>query len=73
MTTEAPMNPDSTHQTHSGKQAPGLPRLVLEVRMWLGPDATPEQVTDEVRIRGILTVTVEEVRQLWDEGHLPVE
>jgi hypothetical protein len=71
MATDEPTTAGFTHETHSGKQVPGLPRLVLEARMFLGPDATPEQVTDEVRAHGIPTATVEEVRQLWDEGHLP--
>ncbi len=52
---------------------PGLPRLVLELRTRLGPRATPEQVTEEVRANGIPDAMVEQVRQLWDEGHLPVE
>ncbi len=63
----------STAETHPGEQGPGLPRLVLEARARLGPEATPERVTEEVRTHGVPGVTVEEVRQLWDEGHLPVE
>lgn len=62
----------STAETHPGEQSPGLPSLVLEIRARLGAKATPEQVAAEVRANGIPTVTDEEVRQLWDEGHLPV-
>jgi hypothetical protein len=46
---------------------------VLEIRARLGPEATPEQVAAEVRASGIRMATDEEVRQVWDEGHLPVE
>ena len=63
----------STDGTHPGEHAPGLPRLVLEIRARLGPAATPEQVAAEVRASGIRMATDEEVRQVWDEGHLPVE
>ncbi len=61
----------STAETHPGQQAAGLPRLVLEARARLGPDATPERVAEEVRAY-VPRVTDEEVRQLWDEGHLPI-
>jgi hypothetical protein len=54
-----------------GDQFHGLPRLVLEARARLGPDATPEAVADDLRARGVPDVGVDEVRQLWDEGHLP--
>jgi hypothetical protein len=57
--------------TEPGDQDPGLPRLVLEARTRLGPDATPEAVADDLRARGVPDVGVSEVRQLWDEGHLP--
>ena len=60
-----------TREAGSGDQVPSLPRLVLEARVRLGPDATPEQVADDVRAQGFPEVTVEDVRQLWDEGHLP--
>ena len=63
----------STAETHPGEQAPGLPRLVLEIRARLGSEATPEQVAAEVRASGIRMATDEDVRQVWDEGHLPVE
>jgi hypothetical protein len=62
----------STAETHPGQQEPGLPRLVLEIRARLGATATPEQVGAEVRADGNPDVTDDEVRQLWDEGHLPV-
>ena len=52
-------------------QDAGLPRRVLEARVRLGPDATPEAVADDLRAHGLPDVTVDEVRQLWDEGHLP--
>lgn len=45
-----------------------LPRMVLEARLRLGPDVTPEQVAEELRGRGVDT-TVEAVRDVWDEGH----
>ncbi|MDB5309249.1 MAG: hypothetical protein JWO38_3451 [Gemmataceae bacterium] len=45
----------------------GLPRLVLETHLRLGPNSTPEQVADDIRESGIET-TVEEVRSLWPEG-----
>jgi hypothetical protein len=50
----------------------GLIRQVLEARTRLGPAATPEVIVDDLRERGLASVTVEEVRSLWDEGHLPV-
>ena len=61
----------STAETHPGEQNPGLPRLVLEIRARLGAKASPEQVAAEVRANGLPDVTDEDVRQLWDEGHLP--
>jgi hypothetical protein len=61
----------STAETHPREQGPGLPRLVLEIRARLGASVTPEQVAVEVRANGIPEVTDDEVRQLWDEGHLP--
>jgi len=45
--------------------------LVLEARVRLWPDATPGAVADDLRTHGLPDVTVDEVRQLWDEGHLP--
>lgn len=63
----------STAEARPGEQAQSLPRLVLEIRARLGPEATPEQVAAEVRASGIRMATDEEVRQVWDEGHLPVE
>jgi hypothetical protein len=61
----------STAETHPGEQTPGLPSLVLEIRARLGATASPEQVAAEVRANGLPEVTDEDVRQLWDEGHLP--
>ena len=72
MSTEEPTR-YSTAETHPGEQAPGLPRLVLEIRARLGATATPEQVAAEVRANGIPEATDDEIRQLWDEGHLPNE
>lgn len=57
--------------THPCEQNFGLPRLVLEIRTRLGATATPEQVAAEVRASGLQMATDEEVRQVWDEGHLP--
>lgn len=48
-------------------QVKGLPRLVVETHTRLGPNATPERVTEELRSRGIDT-TVAEVQSLWPEG-----
>ena len=62
----------STAEAHPGKQEAGLPRLVLEARVRLGPNANPEHVAEEVRAHGVPGVTDEDVRQLWDSGHLPV-
>ena len=61
----------STAETHPGEQNPGLPLLVLEIRARLGALASPEQVAAEVRANGLPDVSDEDVRQLWDEGHLP--
>src|SRR4051794_35527079 len=63
----------STAETHPGEQTPGLPTLVLEIRARLGGNASPEQVAAEVRANGLPDVSDEDVRQLWDEGHLPRE
>jgi len=53
------------------EQNPGLPSLVLEIRARLGANASPEQVAAEVRAAGYPNTSDEDVRQLWDEGHLP--
>ena len=50
---------------------PGLPVMVLEIRARLGGNASPEQVAAEVRANGLPNKSDEDVRQLWDEGHLP--
>jgi hypothetical protein len=50
---------------------PGLPSIVLEIRARLGPTASPEQVAAEARAAGYPNTSDEDVRQLWDEGHLP--
>jgi hypothetical protein len=55
-------------QTDGGE---GLIRQVLEARTRLGPAATPEEIVEDLHGRGLATVTVAEVRDLWDEGHLP--
>jgi hypothetical protein len=66
------MMPNGTALPHGDEPGEtGLPRLTLEARARLGPNATPEQVTDDVRAQGYPDVTVEQVRLLWDEGHLP--
>jgi hypothetical protein len=61
----------STAETHPDEQNVGLPRLVLEIRARLGAKASPEEVAAEVRASGLPDVSDEDVRQLWDEGHLP--
>jgi hypothetical protein len=52
-------------------QLPGLPMKVLNARARLGPTATPEEVAEHLRSNGMPDVTADEVRDLWDEGHLP--
>ena len=52
---------------------PGLPMLVLEIRARLGANCSPEQVAAELRATGYPNTSDEEVRQLWDEGHLPAK
>jgi len=51
-------------------QTPGLPRLVLEARVRLGSAVTPEEVADDLRGQ-VPEITTAQVRDLWDEGHLP--
>ena len=65
--------PDTTSKTvpQAEEQNPGLPSLVLEIRARLGAQASPEQVAAEVRAAGYPNTSDEDVRQLWDEGHLP--
>ena len=45
----------------------GLPRMVLETHARLGALATPEQVADELKARGIDTCAAD-VRACWPEG-----
>ena len=61
-------NTDPTAQP-SGAMVMGLPRMVLEARTRMGPDATPEQVAEELKAGGLDT-DLESVRAVWDEGHL---
>jgi hypothetical protein len=63
--------PDPTAGPRAEEQNPGLPSLVLEIRARLGANASPEQVAAEVRAGGFPNTSDEDVRQLWDEGHLP--
>ena len=65
------LTPAPSDESHTSEQKPGLPRLVLEIRARLGAKASPEQVAAEVRANGLPDVSDEDVRQLWDEGHLP--
>lgn len=53
------------------EQNPGLPALVLEIRARLGPSAAPEQVAAELRAAGYPNTSDEDMRQVWDEWHLP--
>lgn len=46
---------------------PGLPRLVCETHARLGPQATPQQVCDDLKAQGVKT-TVEDVKACWPEG-----
>ena len=48
-------------------QAPGLPRLVCETHARLGANATPEDVANDLKGRGIDTC-VDDVKQCWPEG-----
>lgn len=63
--------PDPVTGPHANEHTPGLPSTVLEIRARLGANATPEQVAAEVRAAGFPNASDEDVRQLWDEGHLP--
>lgn len=68
-----PNTPSNNGAPQTEEQNPGLPSLVLEIRARLGANASPEQVAAEVRAAGYLNTSDEDVRQLWDEGHLPSE
>ncbi|HYH69047.1 MAG TPA: hypothetical protein VD866_30410 [Urbifossiella sp.] len=46
---------------------PGLPRMVCETHAHLGPQATPQQVCDAIKAKGVET-TVEDVKACWPEG-----
>lgn len=59
-------NTDPTDQP-SGAMVMGLPRMVIEARARMGPEATPEKVAEELKAGGVDT-TADAVRQLWDEG-----
>jgi hypothetical protein len=63
--------PDLPAGAEAEVQNPGLPSVVLQIRARLGPNASPEQVAAEVRASGFPNTSDEDVRQLWDEGHLP--
>ena len=49
------------------------PFMAHEPRARLGAKASAEQMAAVVRANGLPDVTDEDVRQLWDEGHLPAE
>ena len=66
-----PTNTSGTNAPQSEEQNPGLPSLVLEIRARLGANASPEQVAAEVRAAGYPNTSDDDVRQFWDEGHLP--
>jgi hypothetical protein len=66
-------NPVGGNTPQAEEQNPGLPSLVLEIRARLGAQASPEQVAAEVRAAGYPNTSDEDVRQLWDEGHLPTK
>lgn len=63
----------NTNPPQAEERNPGLPSLVLEIRARLGANASPEQVAAEVRAAGYPNASDEDVRQLWDEGHLPAD
>ena len=54
-------------ELHSRDQEIGLPRLVCETHVRLGADATPDDVANDLKARGIDTC-VEDVKQCWPEG-----
>lgn len=58
---------EPTRDELSDHTQPGLPRLVCETHARLGPQATPQQVADELRRQGVET-TVEDVKACWPEG-----
>jgi hypothetical protein len=66
-------DPVGVNAPQAEEQNPGLPSLVLEIRARLGAQASPEQVAAEVRAAGYPNTSDEDVRQLWDEGHLPTK
>jgi hypothetical protein len=63
--------PNDTTGPHVEENNPGLPTVVLEIRARLGANASPEQVAAEARAAGFPNTSDGDVRQLWDEGHLP--
>jgi hypothetical protein len=72
-TDPVPGNPAAHWASQNPEELPardqviGLPRLVLETHTRLGPQATPQQVADDLKARGIDT-TADAVRQCWPEG-----
>ena len=51
----------------------GLPRLVLEARAHLGPNATPEAVVIELRNNHGVEATPHDVRELWPGDDMPAD
>ena len=51
----------------------GLPRLVLEARAHLGPNATPEEVVVELRTAHGVEATPHDVRELWPSDNAPAD
>ncbi|MBN9521263.1 hypothetical protein J0H58_22535 [bacterium] len=51
----------------SRDQVIGLPRMVLETHTRLGPQATPQQVTDDLNSQGV-DATLEDVKACWSES-----
>jgi hypothetical protein len=60
----------TTQTPEVNDQSLGLPRLVLEARVRLGPEATPETVADYLRGQ-MPEISSDQVKDVWDEGHLP--
>lgn len=60
----ASTNPD---ELPAREQVIGLPRMVLEAHARLGPQATPQQVCDELKARGVDTC-VDDVKACWPES-----
>lgn len=70
---QEPTTPEGHWASHDPEGQPprpavlGLPRMVLESRLRLGPNATPTAVCREIQAAG-LDVTESEVQTVWTQG-----